>query len=131
MAGNMSLRAAIVCAMLLPAWALAETLQPLPPLRADPTRPPESMLAGEAINAGAAGGNRLTSIVLPQHGRPTAVVDGQVLGLGQKLGEARLTLIKENKVVLEGPDGIEHLYLTPDVDKKMNITKGAVRRKKE
>jgi MSHA biogenesis protein MshK len=70
-------------------------------------------------------------VLTPKKGKPTAVIGGQVVPLGGFVGEARLVRLSETEAVLEGPEGIERLYLTPDVEKKMNVTKGASRRKKE
>ncbi|MBK9444935.1 MAG: hypothetical protein IPO00_01845 [Betaproteobacteria bacterium] len=98
---------------------------------ADPTQPPAALLgldgtlSTEPINSG------LTSVLTPKKGKPTAVIGGQVVPLGGFVGEARLVRLSETEAVLEGPEGIERLYLTPDVEKKMNVTKGASRRKKE
>lgn len=99
-------------------------------LLADPTRPPAAALMMGA-GMGEAQGSRLSSIVLPKQGRATAVIDGQVVRLGERVGGARLLRLTESEAVLEGPEGVERLYLTPDVDKKMNATKAASRRKKE
>lgn len=96
------------------------------PALQDPTRPPVS--TGYAGEGGDLGG-RLSSVILPRNGRPSAVIGGQVVLLGGFVGEARLVRVSENEVVLEGPDGIERLYLTPDVEKK--VIKAAARQKKE
>lgn len=97
-------------------------------LMADPTRPPAAAYVG---GAGVESGKRLSSVVLPKNGRPAAVIGGQVVPLGGMVGDARLVRVTENEAILEGPEGIEHLYLTPDVEKKVNKTKAAVRRNKE
>lgn len=99
-------------------------------LLADPTRPPAAaLMVGGGM--GESPGGRLSSIVLPKQGRATAVIDGQVVRLGERVGGARLLRLTESEAVLEGPEGVERLYLTPDVDKKMNANKAASRRKKE
>ena len=90
----------------------------------DPTQPPASFsatLTGESgLSAtGAPGGGRLRSIIMPRRGgKPTALIDGQIVRLGGKLGDARLIRLTESEAVLEGPSGRETLYLTPDVTKK-------------
>lgn len=109
----------------IPAVLLAE-----PALLADPTRPP-SAAQMEAGVFGDAGSSRLSSIVLPKQGRASAVIDGQVVRVGERVGEATLRRVTETEAVLEGPEGIERLYLIPNVDKKMNATKAAVRRNKK
>lgn len=94
----------------------------------DPTRPPAAAFMG---GAGVESGKRLSSVVLPKNGRPAAIIGGQVVPLGGMVGNARLIRVTEYEAVLDGPDGIERLYLTPDVEKKVNKTKAAVRRNKE
>lgn len=99
-------------------------------LLADPTRPPSAL---QMMGGGSSEpfGSRLTSVVIPKQGRATAVIDGQVVRVGERVGNARLLRLTESEALLEGPEGIERLYLTPSVDKKMNETKAASRRKKE
>ena len=97
---------------------------------ADPTRPPPAF-AGEVSAAEGSGTSRLTSVILPKGGRPMAVIGGEMVPLGGRVGESRLVRLSETEAVLEGPGGIERLFLTPDVEKKMNVTKAAKRRTKE
>lgn len=83
---------------------------------ADPTRPPPEFAAAPT-DAADAGALRLQSIVLPRSGRPRAVINGQVVALGEKLGEATLVKVSEGGVVLRGPLGVERLALTPEASK--------------
>lgn len=96
----------------------------------DPTRPPAGVVGPDG-NASTAGSVGLTSVMLPKKGKAAAVIDGQVVEIGGKVRDARLVRVSETSVVLEGPDGIERLYLTPDVEKKMIVTKGAAKRQKD
>ncbi len=73
----------------------------------------------------------LTSVMVPKKGKPMAVIGGQLVPLGGMVGEARLVRLSETEAVLEGPEGTERLYLTPDVEKKMNVTRAAKRHKRE
>jgi MSHA biogenesis protein MshK len=41
------------------------------------------------------------------------------------LGEAKLIRLSEREAVLEGPDGVTHLYLTPNIEKQMIATPGS------
>ncbi|WP_126446996.1 MSHA biogenesis protein MshK [Sulfuricystis multivorans] len=84
---------------------------------ADPTRPPFD--SGPAAQSGAAqeAASGLQSILRRKAGKPAAMINGTVVELGGKVGEARLTRIGEDFVVLRGPQGIETLYLTPGVKK--------------
>ena len=49
----------------------------------------------------------------------------------QRFGEARLIRVSEREAVLEGPEGIERLQLTPGIEKTnnrpVNVTNGAQR----
>ena len=92
---------------------------------ADPTRPPAAWLtAGDdaAPGADAAAGFRLQSVLLPQGGRPVAVIGGKTVVLGGSVGGATLIRLNEREAVLQGADGVTHLYLTPDVEKQMIVT---------
>jgi MSHA biogenesis protein MshK len=92
---------------------------------ADPTRPPTAWLtAGDnAAPAGdGAGGFRLQSVLMPQGGRPVAVIAGKTVPLGGSVGGATLIRLNEREAVLQGADGVTHLYLTPDVEKQMIVT---------
>lgn len=84
----------------------------------DPTRPPEAVLAVSADGGGAAvAGPVLQSVVLRRGGVPVAVISGQTIPLGGKVGDSILTRVGENEVVLKGPQGSEVLRMTPDVNK--------------
>lgn len=92
---------------------------------ADPTRPPASWMApAEGVATGGdgmAGGLRLQSVLMPQGGKPVAVIGGKTVVLGGKLGGATLVRLNEREAVLQGADGVTHLYLTPDVQKQMIV----------
>lgn len=105
---------------------------------ADPTRPPEAwQSSGAATGDGAAdSGPRLQSVLLPERGRPVAVISGKTVALGEKFGEARLVSLNEQVAILRGPEGMTQLYLTPEVDKKtmdkpLGGSAGKTGRKKE
>lgn len=89
---------------------------------ADPTRPPAAWLApaDDARSVGdGAGGFRLQSVLIRHGGRPVAVIGGQTVVLGGSVGGAKLVRLNEREAVLQGVDGVTHLYLTPDVKKQM------------
>lgn len=92
---------------------------------ADPTRPPGQMLTETGDGAAEGGERRLQSVLLPKGGRPLAVIGGKVVRQGEKVGEARLIRVSESEAVLSGPQGVEHLYLTPDVKKSTKVRKDA------
>ena len=92
---------------------------------ADPTRPPMGM-AGDAAALVEAGGPVLQSVKIPKKGKPIAVIGGQQVVLGEMYGDSRLTSLTENEAVLEGPGGIEHLRLTPGIEKTNIVVKKTV-----
>ena len=81
---------------------------------ADPTRPPAGVLAPDAAEVS---GPVLQSVLIPKRGKPLAVIGGQQVRLGERYGDSRLVKLTEREAVLEGPDGIERLWLTPGVEK--------------
>jgi len=93
---------------------------PLP----DPTRPPASVSSPVPLSdAEAATGPVLQSVKIPKKGKPVAVIGGQQVRLGELYGESRLIKLTEREAVLEGPAGVEHLMLTPGIEKINIITK--------
>ncbi|MDD5295935.1 MAG: hypothetical protein PHU46_03385 [Rhodocyclaceae bacterium] len=86
---------------------------------ADPTRPPEAVNAGAGAAAapGAAAATELVlqSVILPRTGRASAVISGQRVSLGDKLGDSKVLRIRETEVLLRGPAGEQHLLLNPAV----------------
>ena len=106
------------------AFALAVLASSAGAQMADPTRPPASWLAADGGQPDGAeeGGLRLQSVLVRQSGRPVAVIGGRTVVLGERLGEARLVRVNEREAVLKGADGVTHLYLTPEVEKRMVVT---------
>lgn len=106
----------------------------------DPTRPPAGFIdpaevrggagraagggfggAGQANGNGEAGpaGLVLQSVLLPEKGRPVAVISGHYLPLGAKLEEWELKSVNERQAVLEQGGARRVLLLTPQVSKTM------------
>ncbi|MBI5007022.1 MAG: hypothetical protein HZB95_07835 [Nitrosomonadales bacterium] len=83
----------------------------------DPTRP-----AAEFLVPGSAGGDAkaaptdegLRTIIISSD-RRSAVINGQQVPLGGKLGEERLMAVCEDSVVLQGANGRREISLYPDV----------------
>ncbi|RIX46935.1 MAG: hypothetical protein D3M94_09550 [Rhodocyclales bacterium GT-UBC] len=97
----------------------------------DPTRPPATWLmqpGGEGD--GSADPFRLQSVLWPQQGKPVAIIGGQVVQIGGKVGGSTLVKLSEHDAVLRGADGITRLYLTPDVEKQMIVAPGLYRKGK-
>lgn len=83
---------------------------------ADPTRPANVPPAdGEAATDG------VQAIILRKTGRPSAIVGGQTVHVGDRLGDPQhgkqILKIRENAVVIKGEDGIETLRLHPLAEK--------------
>lgn len=97
--------------LLLPPRVQAESLP-------DPTRPPAELgaVAAEGAEMGVKG-PRLQSVLISA-GRKSAIIGGQVVGLGEKYGEARVIKITESEVVLKTGNVKETLRLFPDVEKR-------------
>lgn len=83
---------------------------------ADPTRPPSATAAaGDAAPESA--GTQLQSVLISPH-RRLAVINGQTVALGAKVGDATLVRIAETSVVLKRGDTLETLMLLPGLEKK-------------
>jgi len=81
-------------------------------LSVDPTRPPNPV-AG--VPGGEKGGqSRTLQSVLIAPGRSVAVVDGQLVRVGSRLGDAEVVKINESGVVLRSSGRTETLKLLPD-----------------
>ena len=98
--------------MLLAAAAGAVAAQSLP----DPTRPPGA--AHGAPGGAVQGGNSLQTIIIPARGKALAIINGERVQVGGRVGEAQVVRITEAEVVLKGPEGMRTLRMTPDVEKK-------------
>ncbi|TAK87894.1 MAG: MSHA biogenesis protein MshK [Betaproteobacteria bacterium] len=85
----------------------------------DPMRPPAGSdpSATEASKDSVARTARLQSVLISP-GRRVAVIDGRVVRLGERVGDATLVAISESQVVLQRPGGRETLKLNPVVNKK-------------
>ena len=92
----------LLCA--IPVFSAAQEL-------ADPTRPPE-----EITGRPKAGGelNELQSVIISPT-RRAAIIHGQTVELGGKVGDSRLIEVNESGVVLQGVKGLEVLTLFPNV----------------
>lgn len=84
---------------------------------ADPTRPPAALDAAAAATAKAvppAAG--LQTIIRRQGAKPVAVINGETVELGGKIGAATLVRLGDAEAVLQGPQGREVLRLTPNAE---------------
>ncbi len=104
--------AAAACMFLTLAPALLA--EPLP----DPTRPPEALRSAPApTTAPAVRPLRLQSVLIGQGRRPAAVISGELVLLGGRVGRQQLVKLTERSAVMHGPDGDTLLALTPAATK--------------
>jgi MSHA biogenesis protein MshK len=129
--GNATFAGIALCLMLaISAPALAQALP-------DPTRPPAgfvdpadakasglgvSAAPTDPASASAEPGMVLQSVLLPQKGKPVAVISGQYVPLGARINEWELKSVAEREVVLAQGASRRVLSLTPLVSKTMTKT---------
>jgi len=115
----------------LPLWlagfvASAAALAQLP----DPTRPAAALMTQDlAGGVGAAADSGVRTVILRPAGKSAAVVDGQYVEVGGKLGDMRVLKITESEVVLAGESGREVLKATPAIEKVPARKKAAAKRR--
>lgn len=91
----------------------------------DPTRPPPAMRASPAEPAAAASAApapQLQSILIGAGRKPSAIIDGRVVELGDTFDKMRLTRLTETHAVLTGAAGQARLELTPGATKQSTAT---------
>jgi MSHA biogenesis protein MshK len=79
----------------------------------DPTRPPAGISAAQEQAATPKASGLQSVLISPA--RRAAIINGQTVVLGGKLGDSRLVEVSEAGVVLQGPSGRRELALFPDV----------------
>lgn len=90
----------------------------------DPTRPADVLVA-PAGGGGAAAGGGVQVVILRSGGKSVAVINGQHVEVGGKLGDRRVLNITENEVVLKGESGREVIKATPAIEKMPVMKKAA------
>ena len=89
----------------------------LPQAITDPTRPPaELAVKAPAIEGAASPVHQLQSVIISPK-RRAAIINGVVVELGGKYGDAVLAKVSEDEVVLKSDTSREVLKLYPAVDK--------------
>ena len=98
-----------VFGLLMPVFCCAEELP-------DPTRPP-AIIAMPAIAESGAGDSQLTGLrsIIISKTRRAAIIDGKLVELGGKHGDAKLVEVNEGSVILRGAQGRQVMTLFPDV----------------
>ena len=83
----------------------------------DPTRPAGVMLMPEAGALVAPVESGVQTVILRRGGKSAAVINGQYVEVGGKLGDKRVLKITESEVVLRGEGGREVMKVTPAIEK--------------
>ena len=98
---------------------------------ADPTQPPGATSAtGEGEEANQSAERRLQLMLIPQRGKPKALIGEQEIRLGEDYGDSQLIKISEpeRKVLLKGASETEAFDLTPGVEiKRIHVKKSTVK----
>jgi hypothetical protein len=91
-------------------WALAQ----LP----DPTRPPVQMMTPETGAGALPAESGMQTVIVRRNGRSGAVINGQYVEVGGKLGGKRVIRISESEVIVQGEGGRDVIRLIPSIEKK-------------
>ena len=106
--------AALALSCVLPAWGQALS---------DPTRPAQEWLNAQPKVAGATSAfgeeapPHLQSLLI-RPSRRYAIIDGQLVGVGDTFNDARVVKVSPSEVVLRSERGIQTLKLFADVEKR-------------
>jgi hypothetical protein len=85
----------------------------------DPTRPTGAAAAGDAPGAADAANAGVQAVFLRQGAKPAALINGQYVEQGGRLGDRRVVRIGESEVVLRNADGSrETMKVIAGVDKR-------------
>ena len=118
MAGGLSMQVAMLGVMLAigalvpPAWGLD-----------DPTRPPAGLRGGMSARAASGDGLVLQSVIISPTTR-SAIISGEHVMLGGRIGSARLVKVSEGAVVLLIGNSQRRLELYPGVHKHDSAHEG-------
>jgi MSHA biogenesis protein MshK len=110
---------------LLLALCLLAPAQALTQVTTDPTRPPAGLDTGatDGSDGDAAAGVTLQSVLIsPTH--KAAIINGVMVRLGEKFGDAVLVKVAESEVVLKSGTATQVLKLYPGVEKREVAGKG-------
>ena len=103
-------------------------------IASDPTRPPGSIATGETdVGGDPAGGGPVLQSVMISPTSKAAIINGEMVKLGGKYGDAVLVKVAEHEVVLKSGDTTQVLKMYPGVEKRdiaPAAVKGAPRRGK-
>lgn len=105
--------------------ALAQATRAADVLR-DPTRPPAALYATDEPAMTRTG--PVLQSIRRANGRYTAVVNGETVKVGSRIGDARVVKISDTEVVLKTAEDLQTLKLFPDVEKRPAATNRRPRR---
>ena len=111
------------------AWLTALALAPLAFAESlpDPTRPPDvSSAIGSDYAPGQATGPVLQSVLVGPK-RAQAIINGQMVKVGDKFGGAVVVKIDESEVVLRNGKDLRKLKLFPGIEKRSSSDRGDVK----
>ncbi|CAN5303672.1 hypothetical protein BH11PSE11_BH11PSE11_11320 [soil metagenome] len=111
-----------VALLILLGWVGTANAENLP----DPTRPPPQAMSLPAGSAVSAAGPQLQSILIGP-GRKTAIISGQSVSLGEKVGDAVVVKIADGEVVLRNGSDLQTLKLFPGIEKRAMADRPASR----
>lgn len=101
---------------LLPLQASAQALP------GDPTRPPDASSMPTDNGTGVSMPNearvKIIKIPVKSKTKASALIDGQMVRLGENLGDTRLVGVSENGLILEGEEGKSPLPLIENIQKE-------------
>lgn len=83
----------------------------------DPTRPAGALMTPETGGVAAPAESGVQTVILRPGGKSAAVINGQYVAVGDKLGDKRVVKISESEVVLKGESGREVIKVTPAIEK--------------
>lgn len=122
-------RGLVVALLAYGTHAQAESPGPL----VDPTRPHAvavPAVAGAPARADSSAAPRawptLQSVQIPLHGDASAMVDGRIVRVGERIGDATLTAIDAQSIVLRTSRYTQHIGLTPGIGKTASATAPAM-----
>jgi MSHA biogenesis protein MshK len=96
---------------LLAATALGAEVLP------DPTRPPALIMAPDEAKVAVPASPVLQSVLISPL-RRVATINGQIVKVGDKIGDAKVVKIAESEVVLRKGKDVEVLKLFPNIEKR-------------
>lgn len=112
----------IACGLALLAVMTVAQAQGLP----DPTRPPAAVTALPDAKGGPTPETASVQTIIQRQGaRPAAVINGEYVELGGRVGDARVVRITDGAVTLRSDGSQEVLTLTPGIERTAAAGKAA------